>query len=80
MKQCNSCASRRALTCNRHVMKFVAVSFVILDMLREMRVLLAILKIGADSAILEEDSVDIFEGRNLERNLGFKKKRTRDLG
>lgn len=47
--------------------RFVAVSFVMLNMLREMRVLLTILKTGADSAVIE-DSVDIVEERILEEN------------
>lgn len=43
-------------------MKFVAVSFVMLDMLREKRVLFTILKTMVDLAVIE-DSVDIVEER-----------------
>ena len=64
-------------------MKFVADNFVMLDILREMRVLLVMSKTGADSAVFEdiEDSDDIFEGKSFlrkKRNFNVRRRRERN--
>lgn len=54
-----------------------------LDILREMRVLLVMSKTGADSAVFEdiEDSDDIFEGKSFlrkKRNFNVRRRRERN--